>query len=401
MTVWSATGGGMLAVAGCLFLATGSSAQVSDHGTPKHKQAIEDATAFQIDAAHDGTVAFKRGFSAPLKQAWIVNLGGPVSYPVTANGMVFVTVGNVGNPGSQLYALDIKTGKTIWQKQVGSTSDDFSNVTYEKGQIFLLNSAGNLQGITADKRGKLNWTVQVGSIEAAPTAAGGLVYVAGEQQDGLVLALDETTGTVAWGGAVEFGQQSAPAVGDKGVYVSYPCEYYKFGAPNGRLDWHDNTGCFGGGGATPVYDNQQVYIRDVATGDWILDAATGEIVGQFNADETPTFWKSTNGDSYEISLSGTTLSATDTVTGSTVWSFTGDDYLSSPPIVVNDLVVEGSLQGNLYLLDPSTGSQVWTTNVGASIEPGEQPGIPWTGLGAGENTLLVPASDLLAAYVPK
>ncbi|MGD0192509.1 MAG: PQQ-binding-like beta-propeller repeat protein [Rhizomicrobium sp.] len=363
-----------------------------------------DSVTYQIDVAHDGAITFSGGFSAPLRQAWIRNLGGPVSYPVTYNGIVFVTVGNTaGQAGTQLYALNLQTGATIWQKSVNS-SDDFSNVAIDKGTLFWLDSGGLLQAITADEHGKQKWAKQIGdwsSVEAPPVASGGLIYNAGIISF-LLAAVSEKNGAIKWQQAVEWGQDSLPAVGDNGVYVSYPGQYYKFNLTKGKSSWHYNDdGINGGGGATPVVFGNNVYIRDWATGDWILDAATGEKIGSFDSEEAPAFWSDSQGNSYQLALANRTLSEINLSTGATEWSFTGDGGLTCAPIVINNVVVAGSSLGNLYILDAASGSQLWTTNLGAAIAQGEQPGIPWSGLGAGENTLLVPASNLLAAYVPQ
>lgn len=98
----------------------------------------QDAVAYQINPAHDGHTSFPAGFSAPLKRAWSRNLGGQVSYPIIANGMVFVTVGNTANnPSSELYALDLSTGKIVWQKLIGGPFS-WSNATYENGRVFVI-----------------------------------------------------------------------------------------------------------------------------------------------------------------------------------------------------------------------------------------------------------------------
>ncbi len=98
-------------------------------------------------------------------------------------------------------------------------------------------------------------------------------------------------------------------------------------------------------------------------------------------------------------LNAGTLGAIDLKTKVT-WSFAGDGSLSSAPMVVDQTVYVGSTSGNLYALNVSTGKQVWTTNVGASIlAPDEQNvGQPLTGFGAGDRMVVIPASTLLVAF---
>jgi outer membrane protein assembly factor BamB len=78
-------------------------------------------------------------------------------------------------------------------------------------------------------------------------------------------------------------------------------------------------------------------------------------------------------------------------TAASVWSYAGDGQLSTPPIVINGPVVEGSDSGNVYLLDASTGSQEWSGDTGAGV----------TALGAGQGTLIVISGSMVTAYVPQ
>jgi outer membrane protein assembly factor BamB len=138
--------------------------------------------------------------------------------------------------------------------------------------------------------------------------------------------------------------------------------------------------------------------------DSILNARNGKPTGILRAELPPAFWQDSTGKHFELSLNGRSLRSIDVETGNIVWSFSGDRALSSAPLVINNIVVIGSAYGELYLLDAATGAKVWSTNLGVPIiRSGEQQtlGRPWTGLGAGQNTLVVPASNLIAAFVPE
>jgi outer membrane protein assembly factor BamB len=77
--------------------------------------------------------------------------------------------------------------------------------------------------------------------------------------------------------------------------------------------------------------------------------------------------------------------------------FSGRWTVKHAAVVINDVVAVGSASGELYVIDAASGAQVWATDVGSPIEQKRGPVI---GLGAGQDTLVVPASTLLAAYVP-
>ncbi len=70
-----------------------------------------DAVAYQIDPAHTGSQS--DGPLPPLARRWSRDLGGPISYPLIAEGKVFVIVASPPEWGTKLYALDEETGATV------------------------------------------------------------------------------------------------------------------------------------------------------------------------------------------------------------------------------------------------------------------------------------------------
>lgn len=101
-------------------------------------QTPEQARNFQIDATHKGSITIEN-FAPPLKQRWTVNFGRPMSYPLIADGRVFVTVRN--NPlstGTTLYALDASNGATIWSFNLGGPAALVPRVTKTAAYLHLI-----------------------------------------------------------------------------------------------------------------------------------------------------------------------------------------------------------------------------------------------------------------------
>ena len=69
------------------------------------------AVTYQINAHHTGAISTPK-LVPPLKTKWSVDLGASVSYPLIAEGKVFVIAGAIGQVN--LYALDASTGSTLW-----------------------------------------------------------------------------------------------------------------------------------------------------------------------------------------------------------------------------------------------------------------------------------------------
>ena len=341
------------------------------------------AVTYQIDPAHTGS-QFDT-VDPPLTQRWSRDLGSSVSYPLIADGKVFVIA------GTTLYALNGANGATVWGPiDIGT----YPSIAYGSGRIYAINHSGLLRGFDA-ATGTQVWTQQLSgqAFTSPPSAMGGTIYVGGVST---LYAVNEQDGTIKWSTPNAGGDHSSPAVTTTAVYVGYSCDRaYSLSASTGTITWQHPITCVGPGGRTPVFYNGRVYVRSNSIVNLVLDSGTGITVDEYQAGPAPAFHGSTG-----FFLIGSTLQAKDLNSGTLKWSFTGDGNLSSAPIVVNGTVYIGSMGAKLYALDASTGTNVWTGSVGAPVNrPDEHNSSePLTGLGAGEGLIVVPASNLLVAY---
>ena len=368
--------------------------------TTAQAQVPEQARNFQVNATHTGANSVE-GLNPPLRQRWVVDFGQPISYPLIADGKVFVTV-RVDAGGTTLHALDATNGASLWSTALGGSSR-WSGACYENGRVFALNGSGLLRAFDGVS-GSLIWSSQLPgqfSFSAPPTVHGGVIYTGGAGSGGTVYAVDANNGAVLWTRSVMNGDKSSPAVDNEGVYVSYSCpNVYKLSPTTGAVIWHFAPGCSGGGGKTPALYLGRLYVRDFS--DTIFDSSTGTIVGNFNAKNTPAFSGTTgfflNGPHFFGSFG--TLEARDISTNSVLWSFAGDGTLQSAVLVVNDYVYVGSAQGRLYAVDAATGQQAWVTTAGTSIPfvDEQNSSQPLTSFAAAEGILAVPTSTTLVAY---
>jgi outer membrane protein assembly factor BamB len=267
----------------------------------------------------------------------------------------------------------------------------------------VVNYDGKAEAFSA-ATGAPNWNVQMQGqtqFSSPPASQSGLLYLAGGNSTGTVYALDENDGSVSWTAGVNGRMHSSPVLGVTGVYVTYPCQYYKFAAPTGALLWHDNEGCSGSGGRTAVWYKSLLFVRDTRLGNSILNSLDGKIIGTFAAQPAPAFFTLNNMD-FGVSLAGGTLTCFNTNSGDTAWSFAGDGQLTTAPLTVNQYVIEGSGSGNLYVLSKENGSVAWSGNVGAAIPVPDETTVsqPLSGLGAADGVVVVPAGAQISAYKP-
>lgn len=345
------------------------------------------ATAYQVNAQHNGRQTDT--IAPPLSLKWTTTLAGKASYPLIAGGQVFITAITSQGEGL-LYAFNLSTGQAAWGPIDLGNSNNFAAATYDAGSVFTLNGAGILEAFSAAAGAKV-WIQQITTqylFTSPPTALNGMVYVGAAGSGGTVYGFKESNGSQVWTQPVENGDDSAPTVSGKGVYVSYACnQAFDFAPKTGTPVWHYSPSCEGGGGATTALYNNRLYTRD-NSGNLILNAFTGKLLGTYSASQIPAFSGTTG-----YFLNGSTLSAESLSTHTVLWTFKGDGALVTAPLVDGAYVYIGSSKGNLYALDATTGTQVWTTKVGAAMGQSA-----YASLAAAEQVVAVPAGAHLSIY---
>ncbi|HVI08401.1 MAG TPA: PQQ-binding-like beta-propeller repeat protein [Candidatus Binatia bacterium] len=364
------------------------------------------SVTYQVSPAHTGEIT-TTGLKPPLTVKWSVSVQGTASYPVIADGMVFVIGGGTETSPSTLYGLNGTTGATVWTQAVPSGFGSWIGAAYENGALFVITtetpgfSAGGIFAFAA-RTGKQLWSANLSgqySFSSSPTALNGVVYTGGAGEGGTVYAVSEKNGETLWTASVENGDSSNPAVTSNGVYVSYVCpQTYRFNPGTGKQEWHFSGPCEGGGGETAVVYDGLVYVRDLVnnypTDGITLNASTGAMVGGFNSMYMPVFLGTT-----AFYTEPDTVTAVSLTNGDTLWTAVaaaGQTY-SCSPLVVNGVVYTGTSNGDLVGYSSKNGSQIFSMNVGSTISCGEYFAIPQAGMGAGAGLLVVPAGSQVVA----
>lgn len=338
----------------------------------------EEAVTYQINAAHSGSVTFAAGFAAPLHKLWSYDTGNSLSYPLIADGKLYVVSG-----GTDVFALDAFTGQRKWEHLLGG-NDNLG--AYDNGKLFFENSNGQVTALKAGS-GKQLWAAQASSdfSSSVPIAVRRKVFVGGPA----VTAIDEATGAVDWTQGIE-ATDSAVAYGNGGLYAGGPSQYYKFAIKDGTLLWHYSGCCEGGGGISPVYFDKRVYLTDWAEGNYVLNSMDGSVDGSFSGGMPPTLYKADVHGGYALEIANGKLYCLDARTGNVVWSV-ANDQMVAPPIVVNGQPIVATNSGTLYMLDGSTGAQLWTDSVSGYV----------SGMNAGDGIFAVAAGTSITVYGPQ
>ena len=374
-----------------------------------------DATTFQLNPAHTGYSP--DSLPRSLRQRWSLDLGRQVSYPLIADGKVFVLVQGVQLPGRAdpvyaLFGIDQETGQILWRQLLDFPGPWPSPLAYDNGRIFLATAydvpaehtaRGAVEAYDARtgarlwRSGGLNHSWM---FNGPPVAEGGVVYATGAGFGGSVYAVRESDGALLWSVEVN-ASDSGVALSPTRVYTAGACHFYAFDRVTGAVAWAHDGGCTGGLEFLPVLYDGRLFARMAgpATGQ-VFDAAGGQIVGSFPMDsqwEPPPAFAGT----LRVQVSGAkgTAAAYDVATGAARWEFRGDGSLQTAPLIAGDTVYVGGKSGLVYGLDLATGQERWQADTGAPVRPPEW----WDnsvkpGLAVGGGMLVVPATGRLVAY---
>jgi outer membrane protein assembly factor BamB len=289
--------------------------------------------------------------------------------PVLANGVLYFV-----RNGGIAYAVDAKTGKLRWQRQVASLAA--SSPAWANGRIFITSLVpGSIKALDA-KTGRVLWKRPLPSrAESSPIVVNGVVYFGSES--GTVYALHANNGREVWtyhaNGAVKAGLAFRQG---KLYFGDYAGEVTALQARNGSKVWSTGTSgaSFNRSGqfySTPALSFGRVYLGN-----------TDGFVYSFVASNGQLAWRHSTGNYvYAAPAVGTVprlgptvfigsydgnFYALDARSGSVNWSHRDGGRISGAPTVVGKIVFYSSLGNHNTLgLDVSTGKRVWMFPHGA------------------------------------
>ena len=366
---------------------------------PMAAWAGDRSVAWQVDVAHSGSLRGP-GLSPPFAQAWARDLPGWASYPIVAEGKVFVVVSDVTGDtpyGRDVYALDEGSGATLWVRHIEGTYWRGA-LAYDAGRLFVVGYDGVVYAL-APADGSVVWQAALPNVHgaaSAPVAANGRVlYTAAVDPGSTVGALDEGDGHALWSDTLDLGPGTPALDGDRLYVAGASPTGQAFSAATGALLWSDPGGSSGSGVLTVAGAGRLWVWPESPTGPgWAFDLATGASAGGFASPTAPAI----DGDLVAM-RSDRGVWAQD-ATGRHLWDVDLGRELGSPLLIVNGVVLVGALDGTVTGLELATGRIVWSANVGAGVTGASPSGSVNSlgGMGGGDGLLVVPAQQRLVAF---
>ena len=267
----------------------------------------DDTTSSQIDPAHAGSQPGLSLNVGTLTKKWSANpassRGSVFQDVLVADDKVFVSDGLTARrsePNSSaavVYALNALTGQIEWSAHVPSVGNDtWAALAYDGHTVFMLNGSGTVTAFDADS-GHVKWSFQSHSSTYDGdelTAYDGMLFMVAEDGPPNFYGITEANGRVDWSATVQADNQT-PTVDDDGVFLSGACQQNYGFSLSGTLLWHDDPGCFGGGGGIPVLADGYLYDEGHQDSDapQILSPTDGSMVRTFS-DQLPAVFDSSN-----------------------------------------------------------------------------------------------------------
>lgn len=359
-----------------------------------------DFPLFRGDLARTGRVF--AGPEPPLELRWRFqtrrSAASIEAYPAADDGLSGASVAGdrvyVGGHDGYVYALDVATGKMLWEfptrGRVGSTPALHGDRVFVGSSDGFLYALGTVDGSLAWKASSGRGTfrhLSYGGIRSSPAVALGLVFAGG--CNGRVRALDEHTGALRWtlDGGTE-GVYSSPALAGDTLFVGTDglrqSALLAVDARTGDIVWRFPTS--GQVFSTPAVAGGAVYFHARNDHVYALRAANGSLLWKTPApspqSEAAAFQdmaKSSPAVAEAAVYVGVDreLLALDRETGRILWRAPTQGRVDSSPLVVGSTVYVGSDDRSVYGLDASTGAVRWSYATGArvSISPSAAHGL--------------------------
>jgi outer membrane protein assembly factor BamB len=304
----------ILAVAGCLALASGCSS------------GIKGLKNFQY--ASDG---------------WDMFRNGPSGFASTTH--------RLQQPVSLLWEKDFK-GRLYASPVI---NNDLGIMPSLNGKVYIFDPS------SGDGKGKIKLN---SSSSSSPAIAENLMYVAAEKGDGRLRCINVNSGKVVW----EFDLQdaAAPIVLHRrsALLGNHQGDFYCFNRFTGDVMWHYNTGGPILGAAAAA--DRKAFVGSTDGVLYCLRLDDGELLWKFHADEA-IYTAPAIGRYCFVTSADRNLYALDPETGNEIWRFTTGGQVLSSPVFDDQSVYFGSNDRFLYRVSQENGELIWKFQTGAVV----------------------------------
>ena len=256
----------------------------------------------------------------PFRVVWRRNLGSLLEFPaVVWNGVAYIS-----NIDGFLFALDMRNGRKLWRKRVGTRMASSPGLDPKRGVLVTTSMEPGYVKVVSMSTGKVRWRYYTGRAEPSPVVRNGVAYLASANGNVYALDLDRRRPRWIFRGGVKI--TGSPALVGNRLYVGdYAGRVFALNARTGRRIWTGSAGSRVYG--TVAVSDGRVFAPSVFSGLSALSARSGRLL----------------------------------------WRLPVGDYLYSSPAVYRKRVYFGTYEHLVYSVSARSGRVLWTrpTRAGA------------------------------------
>ena len=312
-----------------------------------------DLTAIE-DITHTPSLVWRHNSDKPF-----------FSSPVISGNKIYV-----GGCDSIFRALDLKTGKTLWEfktngeiRSVPLIENDLIWLNGGDGTLYCLNKIGKVvQSVSAGKESKYDFADYHHS---SPAIFDNTIFVG--LGDGFIYAVNSDNGNLKWKYETGSAVHSTPAVDSSGLYAgSFDGNVYALNISDGSLKWKFKTAGHqyfpkGEVQGSPSLSDDIVFIGARDYNFYAIDKEKGYC--HWNKVFSKGWVLANTVNDTILFIEGADeriLSAVDPQTGKEYWTNNMEFLMFGKPSFSRTLLYTGTTIGKLHAVNKLTGKKVWT-----------------------------------------
>lgn len=296
-----------------------------------------------------------------LDVLWTFQAGvGIESSAAIVAGMVYVAALD-----SQLYAVDLATGKLKWKYRTDGETKTSPSVS--KGVVYLGDAAGVFHAVDA-ATGKRKWIFKTdGEINSSANFAEERVLFG--SYDHHLYCLSIKDGALLWKVETDGYVHATPTISGENVVVG-GCDglmrviRIRDGAEIKKIE----AGAYVAASAALL--NNRAYVGTFGNKVLSIDLAGSKLLWQYDPPQRDFPFYASAAVTEKILVIGgrdKIFHAVDPQTGKALWTFAAKSKIDSSPVIAGDRVFFAATSGEVYALDLNSGKVVWQFETGSAI----------------------------------
>ena len=295
--------------------------------------------------------------------SWTFKTQGPIGWASAPLANKEESILFVASSDGQIYAIDIKTGRSLWHNQTAAPL--LASAALKGNQVISANTQGVVQSQSVTD-GAVLWKYETkAAILATPVIGPDTIYVA--TKDGRVLAMESQSGKVKWIHRAQEPIVCSPSIHADMILVgTRGGSFLALSAFDGKIIWKFNARS--PIVASPAASVDSVYFGTMSGGFYALDAQAGDLIWEYQT-EKPIVAKAVIAFTSVIFASfDKWLYCCEKYDGSLKWKAAIRGKAMANLVVDRDSIFASTQEGFTQMFNTKSGALLWQKDHNRSLE---------------------------------